>query len=65
VEKWYASLFGHVAIGSRLDENNYLQASGWLSAKDKVSGDTYYYHKETRNVSWDPPPGMDYYFCML
>ncbi len=42
------------------------QASEWASAKDKTTGDTYYYHKVSRNVSWDPPPGTDNpLFCTL
>lgn len=28
---------------------------GWSTAKDEVSGDTYYYHEATRQTQWDPP----------
>jgi len=29
--------------------------SGWKTARDPDTGDTYYYHVKTKEVSWDPP----------
>jgi hypothetical protein len=35
------------------------QYSDWAPAKDPVSGDTYYYHRQTKQTTWDPPLGKN------
>lgn len=47
---------------ARILIESYAQATDWAAAKDPTSGDTYYYHRKTRDVSWSPPPGK---FVML
>jgi len=34
-------------------------AKKWKTSRDKSTGKTYYYHKETREVRWDKPFGFD------
>ncbi|KAL9178899.1 hypothetical protein ACHAXT_011872 [Thalassiosira profunda] len=35
------------------------EAMRWKATADKTSGKAYYYHRDTKEVRWDKPPGFD------